>query len=81
MTQEVVVPFGASPSDQATLLLAAAEDLDLPASVVRTSEGAFVVPQEVYDKAFDGPEPETPNLQFEEPGVEPAQKKKSTRKK
>lgn len=39
-------------SDNATLLLAAAEELGLEPEVVRTSEDGFVVPQEVHDKAF-----------------------------
>lgn len=42
--------------DNATLLLAAAQELGLPADVVRTAptEGVFVVPAEVADKAgFD----------------------------
>ena len=39
-------------SDNAILLLAAAEDLDLDASVVRTtSDGHFLVPEEVAKKA------------------------------
>jgi hypothetical protein len=52
MSDQVEVPFGDNPSDQAVLLLAAAEDLGLDADVVRTAEGAFVVSQEVHDKAF-----------------------------
>ena len=58
MADELVeVPFGDNASDQATLLLAAAEDLGLDPSTVGTREGAFVVPQEVHDKAFGKPEP------------------------
>jgi hypothetical protein len=52
MSDEVAVPFGDNPSDQATLLLAAAEDLGLDPGVVRTTEGGFAVPEEVNDKAF-----------------------------
>ena len=52
MSDEVEVPFGDKPSDQATLLLAAAEDLGLDPGVVRTTEGGFSVPQDVHDKAF-----------------------------
>jgi len=55
---DVPIPFD-KPRDQATLLLAAAEDLGLDASVVRTYEGGFLVPQEVNDKAFPK-EPERP---------------------
>ena len=54
---EVRVEFGDDLSEQATLLLAAAEDLDLDQSVVRTEEGAFVVPEEVADKAGVGEKP------------------------
>lgn len=49
---DVRVPYSANNQETATLLLAAAEDLDLGSSVVRTEEGNFVVPQEVSDKAF-----------------------------
>lgn len=52
MSEQVDIPFGDRPGDQATLLLAAAEDLGLDASVVATYEGGFLVPQEVNDKAF-----------------------------
>ena len=52
MSESVDVPFDKKPSDQATLLLAAAEDLGLDPSVVQTSEGAFRVPKEVHDKAY-----------------------------
>jgi len=48
----VEVPFEKKPSDQATLLLAAAEELGLDPSVVQTYEGGFLVPQEVHDKAY-----------------------------
>jgi hypothetical protein len=40
--------------DNAVLLLEAAQQLDLDPSVVRTTEGGFLVPKEVADKAgFD----------------------------
>jgi hypothetical protein len=39
-------------ADNAVLLLAAAEELGLPASVVRTTREGFVVPSEVHEKAF-----------------------------
>lgn len=47
----VEVPFDKT-SEQAILLLAAAEELGLGARVVKTTAGAFLVPQEVKDKAF-----------------------------
>jgi hypothetical protein len=47
----VEVPYGENAQETATLLLAAAEELDLDQSVVRTTEGAFSVPPEVADKA------------------------------
>lgn len=74
---EVIVPFGDSASDTATLLLAAAEELDLHPAVVRTQEGAFLVPEEVRDRAFG-------ERADEEPEPTPVKKtaaKKSTRKK
>jgi len=54
MSDETVeVSFSANNEETAVLLLAAAEELDLdPAVAVRTSEGNFVVPKEVADKAF-----------------------------
>lgn len=60
MSDDVTVQFDDNPADQATLLLAAAEELDLGAGVVKTADGAFVVPEEVRDRAFkkDEPEPE-----------------------
>lgn len=48
----VEVPFGDNPSETATLLLAAAEELGLGQEVVGTQEGAFLVPPEVNKKAF-----------------------------
>lgn len=51
MSDETVVVEGLA-SDDATLLLAAAEELGLPADVVRTSEDGFVVPKAVHDKAY-----------------------------
>ena len=49
---EVEVPFGDDAGDKAVLLLAAAEELNLNPSVIKTTEGAFLVPQEVNDRAF-----------------------------
>jgi hypothetical protein len=52
---EIEVPYGDKPSDTATLLLAAAEELNLPAHVVRTtSDQVFMVPEEVAEKAGFG---------------------------
>lgn len=52
MGEQVRVPYGDKAGETATLLLAAAEDLDLdPAAAVRTSDGAFVVDEEVAKKA------------------------------
>lgn len=47
----VEIAFDDNPHDQAVLLLAAADDLGLDPSVVRTGSGTFVVPKEVADKA------------------------------
>ncbi len=52
MSETVEVPFGDNASDTAVLLLAAADDLDLPSEVVRTSgDAVFLVPAEVAKKA------------------------------
>lgn len=63
MSDETVeVPFSANNQDTATLLLAAAEELGLDqATAVRTSEGNFVVPKEVADKAFGKGKTEAPD--------------------
>jgi hypothetical protein len=50
MSNVVEVPFGDRPSDTATLLLAAAEELGREAHEVRTTAGAFLVPQEIADQ-------------------------------
>lgn len=52
MSELVEVEFKGNVQDQATLLLAAAADLDLDPSVVRTTEGKFLAPDEVVKKAF-----------------------------
>ena len=52
MGDKVEVAFGDNPSETATLLLAAAEELGLDQGVVGTVEGGFLVPSEVNDKAF-----------------------------
>jgi len=51
MSDQVEIPFD-KPSEQATLLLGAADELGLDPSVVQTSEGGFRVPKEVNDKAY-----------------------------
>lgn len=59
MTDTATVPFDEKASDNAVLLLAAAEELGLGAGAVKTAEGSFVVPQEVYDRAFGEPAKKT----------------------
>jgi hypothetical protein len=51
MDETVEIPFD-NPREQAILLLAAAEDLELDPGVVLTTEGAFVVPAAVAEKAY-----------------------------
>jgi hypothetical protein len=51
MSEQVKVPFGGKATDNAVLLLAAAEKLDQDPSVVQTSGGAFLVPKDVADEA------------------------------
>jgi hypothetical protein len=48
---EVFVEYGDSAGDTATLLLAAAEELELDVGVVRSVEGGFMAPQEVAEQA------------------------------
>lgn len=48
----VEVPFEGKSYEKAVLLLAAAEELGLDPSVVQTSSGMFLVPEEVEKKAF-----------------------------
>lgn len=48
---DIKIPFGNNNKDNAVLLLAAAEELGLDSSVVRTSTSAFVVPEDVAKKA------------------------------
>lgn len=50
--EPVEVDFDDDPGKQATLLLAAAEDLGLDPGEVRTTGGGFLVSQELHDKAF-----------------------------
>jgi hypothetical protein len=50
--EEVEVPFGENAGETATLLLAAAEDMDLEPSVVKTtSDWTFLVPADLAKKA------------------------------
>jgi len=57
---DVEIPFGDKPSETATLLLAAAMEKDGNTSAVRTSEGAFVVPEEIAKAAGFGAEEDEP---------------------
>jgi len=50
-TTYVEVPFGENNADVATLLLAAAEKLELGPEVVRTTSEGFLVPEEVASEA------------------------------
>jgi hypothetical protein len=50
MSKNVKVPYGKG-GDNATLLLAAAEELEMEPSVVRTTMHGFEVPEEVASKA------------------------------
>jgi len=53
MADEVLVPYGEKPSETATLLLGAADELDLEPFVVHNQpeDGGFRVPEEVAKKA------------------------------
>lgn len=60
MSDKVEVPFGDSATDTAVLLLAAAEELELDATVVETTSfSSFMVPEEVAKKASE-PEKKAP---------------------
>lgn len=50
MSKNVKVPYGKG-AENATLLLAAAEEMDMDPSVVRTTSYGFEVPEEVAKKA------------------------------
>lgn len=69
---DVEIPFGENNRDTAVLLLAAADDLGLDRSVVRTKNGAFVVPEEVNEQAF--------GKQKTEPAKKAPAKKAATKK-
>lgn len=50
---EVEIGYGESATDTAVLLLAAAEELEVPVEAIRTTSFAsFTVPEEVAKKAF-----------------------------
>lgn len=72
----VEVPFGEKPGDTATLLLAAAQELGLDASVVRTrpTKRLFIVPEEVSERAFGAREDEGEDKTGQEPKKAPAKK-------
>lgn len=60
MSNEVQVAFGDSAKDNATLLLAAAEELKQEPAVVRTGDNVFYVPEDVAKKAgvdYEEPQP------------------------
>ena len=58
MSEETVtVSFDDKASDNAVLLLAAAEELGYDPSIVQTTEGGFRVPKDVHDKAFGKDKP------------------------
>jgi hypothetical protein len=74
---DVQVPFGDNPGETATLLLAAAEELGLGQSVVRTSDSGFLVPEEVAKKVDEKDEPE----EEQKPPTKKAPAKKAAKKK
>lgn len=72
MSGKKMVPYGDNPSDTATLLLAAADDLGLQPDVVETtSDRVFRVPEEVATKAgvevVEDEEPVTAEPEPEQP--------------
>lgn len=73
--EPVEIPFDDDPSKQATLLLAAAEDLDLDQSEVRTTGGGFLVSEEIANKAGLAPTEEG-----DEPKQTAAQKRAAAKK-
>lgn len=82
MTELVKVPFGKT-KDQAILLLAAAEELGLASTVVRTTTGAFLVPAEVEKQAFserDADKSEPKKTAKKAPAKKAAAKKSPTTK-
>jgi hypothetical protein len=76
------IPFGGESQDRAIKLLAAAEQLDQDAAVVRTTTGGFLVEEDVAKKAGLDKYAEDSEVQSSEP--EPVKKtaaKKTTAKK
>jgi len=63
MSDTVEVPFEGKAGEKATLLLAAAEELGLPPSVVKVQGGQFAVPAEVEKKAFGSRKSESDDQQ------------------
>jgi hypothetical protein len=76
---DIEIPFGDNNTDNAVLLLAAAEELKQDASVVRTSDSAFIVPEDIAKKAGLKGEKVEEDSASEEP--KPAAKKASAKKK
>lgn len=74
MYEETEVPFGDKPSETATLLLAAAEDLGLEPFVVRVNEGVFLVPPEVAEKASSDNKPAEKSVAKKAPAKKTAAK-------
>jgi len=80
MTDEVYV-VGRS-RENARRLLAIARDLDLETSVVRTTDGGYLVPEDVA-AVYDGQgskEPEPKPEATEEPKAQPKRKRRRTKK-
>lgn len=82
MSDEATVPFGDDPGKTATLLLAAAEELELDPGVVRTtSDQTFVVPAEVAKKAkVDTVDESEPEAADDEPEKKATTKKAAAKK-
>lgn len=74
MSDNVEVPFD-NAADQATLLLAAAEELDMEAGVVQTTSFGFLVPAEVAKKAGLEPKESEDEKSEEKPAKKTAAKK------
>jgi hypothetical protein len=75
---EVTVPFGEDAAETATLLLASAENLHGNQGLVRTAEGAFVVPKDVADDA--GVDYQSDDADGEPEAKESAAKKSAAKK-
>ena len=59
MSEMVGIPYGPKPTEQAILLLAAAEEMGLPADVINIGGNGFVAPAQVAERAFDNAEPDS----------------------